>query len=359
MNKIIAPILSVIALLALAQCAEKEDTTLRDLSLLYLATNRTGGLSPQQLQGATASYAATGAAGSAATGASMQASRSTEAQRLMAGLLENGFDPLYARQVGQKLAARGGTARNVKVVLAAFPDGSSGSSPNRSYTYSGVKNGVGKTTNVLDLSSFVGSACSASYPSADAGTPTGTATFTGGNLAWNGTGTSGSFTGTSTNTGTVTFSNYGVFYTDWFAYINLLRNPPAPVTSFNCAAFQGIFNTIFGILYKYAIVKSGALTYNVQTSFAAANSSSTSYSSNTNYTSTLNSASGIVITDNSTSTPGPDQTVVLENAQFGYSSNISIVGTPTSPTGIAGSMTLTMAGKVNGASIDQTFTVSF
>ncbi len=198
-----------------------------------------------------------------------------------------------------------------------------------------------------------------SYISSAPGTPTGTATFSNGTLTWSGTGTSGSFTGTSTNKADVTFSGYGVFYTDWFGYMNLLKNPPAPPTTLDCSAIKSMYETIFGTIAKYAIVKSGSMNFDVVTSYAAATTTSTSYSSSTDYTSTVNSPGGIVLQDQSTSTPGPDQTVTLDNAKFAYSSSITISGTPTSPTGMTGNMSLTMSGKVNGVSIDQTFSISF
>ncbi|MDV6234278.1 hypothetical protein CH379_001370 [Leptospira ellisii] len=353
-------IFSLILLTAFIACKkDKKDDSTQNLALLALLNNGTSGqLSPEQKSASSTANGAVNAATAAQNnGGGMTASNDIQTeQMLVARIFENGMDPIVARETSSQIAALHKDKKENPVHLTAITSNSTGVSPNLTYTFSGDVPGNGINVTSTDIGAFLGvPGCSIDIISASGAQ--GTATFANGTLAYTGSGNAGAFNGTGAMTADVTFNNYGVFYTDWLAFIQLAKNPPSSTPDLStCEGIKSVFGSVYSIMNKYAVINSGdaSIVYNRTYS---GQSSTSSVVSNSKFDATVNSPAGLNMTEYEGAVAGAAKTVTLQNVKYAYESSIAI-SNPSAPVA-SGSFSITFSGTVNGVAIDQIFSFNF
>ncbi|MBW0433452.1 hypothetical protein [Leptospira yasudae] len=352
-------LLAMILIAAITACKKdsKDDTT-QNLALLALLNTRNG-LSPEQKTASATANGVVGAASAAQTSGGMTASNEAQTeQMLVADIFENGMDPVVVRDVASQLASLQKEKQENPVHLTAITATPSGTTPNQTWTFSGSVNGSGVTTQSnTTFGLALGIPNCAISTLAPSGTQ-GTATFSNGTLAFSGSGTSGAFSGTSNLSANIAFSNYGVFYTDYLAMIQYYKNPPSTTSSIStCEGLQQVFGSFYNAIAKYAVISAGSAAVTYSRTYSGQNAAS-GVSSNSKFDATVSSPSGLTMTEYEGTTAGAAKTVTLQNVKYGYSSSISLSGSPSAPVG-SGSFSVSFSGIVNGTAIDQIFSFSF
>lgn len=353
-------ILCTILLLALVACKkDSKDDTNKNLALLALLNNRSGGLSPEQKSASATANGAVNASSAAQNSGTMTASNDSQTeQMLVSEIFENGMDPVVVREVASQIASLHKEKQNNPVQLTAITASSTGTTPNKTWTFSGDVSGSGVTT---QSSTAFGTALGIVNCPITTISPTGTqgtATFSNGTLAFSGSGTSTAFSGTSNLSANITFSNYGVFYTDYLSMIQFYKNPPTSTPSITtCAGLQQSFGAFYNAISKYAVISSGSAAVTYKRTYSGQNSTS-AIQSNSKFDATVDSPAGLTMTEYDGATPGTAKTVTLQNVKYGYESSITLSGSPTSPTG-SGNFSVSFSGTVNGTAIDQIFSFTF
>ncbi|TGL97877.1 hypothetical protein EHQ76_14220 [Leptospira barantonii] len=352
-------ILCMILLLAVVACKkDSKDDTNKNLALLALL-NRSGGLSPEQKSASATANGAVNASAAAQNSGTMTASNDSQTeQMLVSEIFENGMDPVVVREVASQIASLHKNEQESPVQLTAITASSTGTTPNKTWTFSGDVSGTGVTTqNNTTFAAALGIPnCSITLLSST-GTQ-GTATFTNGTMAFSGSGTSTAFSGTSNLSANVAFSNYGVFYTDYLSMIQFYKNPPTTTPDIStCAGLQQSFGTFFSAISKYAVISSGSAAVTYKRTYSGQNSTS-AVQSNSKFDATVDSPAGLTMIEYEGATPGTSKTVTLQNVKYGYESSISLSGSPTAPTG-TGNFSVSFSGTVNGTAIDQIFSFTF
>ena len=327
--------------LLVSACPQGEDETSMEDTLLLAAlasSNPNSALSPQQQKATVAANAAVGASSAAASAASMTAhNEHQKMQQMVAGYLANGRDPVYIREAMAEYLSKDKDS----VELAAITvTSSSGTQGNMSYTFSGTVDGYAKITMTYDLSTYmpyITSPCEVTYDTLDTTTPQGTAEFVNGSLAYNGSYTSGTYSGSSTGSATINFSNYGTMYIDQYSYAkwmkDLFADPLALAGQYAtdpCEAMKSMYASIYEF-YSFATL-GGDINYNTTSNYSGT-SSSGSYSASSSFSTVLNSANGLVV-DN--------ETVTFTDFTYAYDSTFSA-----SSGALSGSMTITFSGTID------------
>ena len=208
-------------------------------------------------------------------------------QKLMIAILNNGNDPVFAKEAATEyIASQGLVKASPRAILAT-------SSPTisidvgfpttvgnvKTYQFTGYITGVGAT-----LVSIPIPFCSFNIyqPS---GSPQGTMSFSAGSrLVYTGTfASASSFTGSAEFQSDLTYDNFGIIYPDYATIIKMIQSPSIGAI---CSAANS--------LAKYIIIKSGTVTANMVGNYSASNTA-TSFTSAADFKVTLNSPAGIVI----------------------------------------------------------------
>ena len=351
-----------------AACPAQEDNTARDMTLLAALASQNSGsgsvLNTQQTQAATAATAASNAATSASSssgaagGANMQAYNKMQGMnRVLASYLENGKDPVYLRTAMKKFTGDVRAARQKAELAAITIDSTSGTTPNRSYTFHGDINGYTVAATSYDVGTYnpaLGS-CIITYLVADLNSTKGTATFTNGTITYSGTNNSGTVGTVSTAnahwTGgaDVVYAGYGTAYIDTMTYINWLKNnaasAPSVLSGTNCAAIQAYYAGFYSFLVPATI--DGSMSYtNDYTYTYSADSSTGVFASSGNQTTVINSPAGLTINSD---------TVTMENLTYNLVYNLT---QNTGTYSYTGTYTMTFTGTLNGTAMNDVVTIT-
>ncbi|TGK32749.1 hypothetical protein EHQ12_12485 [Leptospira gomenensis] len=353
-------ILAFILLTAFIACKkDKKDDTAQNLTLLALLNNGNNGqLTPEQKSVSSTANGAVNAATAAQNNGAMTASNDIQTeQMLVARVFENGMDPIVAKETSNQIIALHKSKKENPVHLTAItPSAPTGASPNLSYTFTGDVPGNGINVTSTDVGAFLGMpGCSIDVITASGAQ--GTATFANGTLAYTGSGNAGAFNGTSALTADVTFNNYGVFYSDWLAFIQLAKNPPSSTPDIStCEGIKSAFGSVYSIMNKYAIINSGDASVVYNRTYSG-QSSTSSVLSNSKFDATINSPAGLNMTEYEGAVAGTAKTVTLQNVKYEYESTVA-VSNPSAPV-VSGSFSISFSGTVNGVAIDQIFSFNF
>lgn len=363
MSLFFAVILSAIFLTA---CPKDKDTTMRDLTLLAVLASRpsTGSLlNTEQYQSSSTASAASSAASSStsATGATAFVAQ-PDTQKLIAGIMENGRDPVYAREAVRayhekmKKSDKGELTANLAALTATSTGGTTsgtygtaGWASNKTYNISGFLDGIVVTTTNVDVGAsnpYFGGSCIVSAKTLVPGAKKGTVTFNpGSTLAWAVTAGSGTYT-TALN---LTFADYGSYWIDMYTYIALLKQMISGTFTIAGGTPCEIYKNMYE-LYMNRIIQYNVLNGNM-TGSATSKYSYTPYTAGGTY---ISSSSGSSSVQSSNLTL--DGTAVTPlNINYSYSSNVTVSGMSAA----SGSFSITISGTVSGKAINDTLTVSF
>lgn len=357
---------AAVAAFVLTACPKDKDNTMRDLSLLALLSSRPAAgslLNTEQYQSSSAAAAASSAASSStsATGATAMIIQ-PDAQKLVAGILENGRDPVYAREAVRayhetmKKSDKGGPMANLAALTATSTGGTTtgtygtaGWASNKTYNLSGFLDGVVVTNQSIDIGAsnpYIGGSCVVTVKNLVPGQKKGTVTFNSGStLAWAVTAGAGTYT-TALN---LTFADFGSMWMDMYTYIALLKQMLAGTYvvagSTPCEIYKNMYELFMNRIIQYNIIN-GNMTGSATNKY-----SYTPYTAGGSYISSQSGSSNV-----QSSNLTLDGTAVTPlNINYSYSSNLSVSGTSAA----TGSFSITISGTVAGKSISDTLTVSF
>jgi hypothetical protein len=333
--------IAVIAAMGLVVTAcdnEKSDNT---SMFLMMAKAR----SDSQAKTAAVSNSFSGSMSSAVGAGSMTAYNKTmEQQKMMVAILNNGNDPVFAKQaVTEYIAQQRMEKATPKAQLAAFSATLTDSGAGyKTFTFSGDIPGVGVTTATYDIPLF----CSIQV-NAPSGTR-GTLTFGGGStLTWTGnTGNPTNFTGSCEMNTTLTYNDFGFMYVDYLTIVKLIKSPMISISAICDAANS---------FAKYGVIESGSIVAGLTANYTASNANN-AFASKADLTVSLNSPAGIVFYPNGDAASA--QTLVLENVYYTYNSNITVTEAADLMHSVTGSLTVEFTGTVNGNSIDETIAIN-
>lgn len=283
-------------------------------------------------------------------GMTVAINKAIDQQKLMIAILNNGNDPVFAKEaVTGYIAAQRLEKASPKVKLASITyetgDPTTEVDGTKTFHFSGTIPSATVTVTTIPVGIF----CNVNIYKKTGTTDAGYMDFgAGSTLAYKGTtGPSSSFTGSAELNSVVTYSNFGFVYPDYATIIWMIKSP----------SISGICKAA-NSLAKYAIIKSGSVTTNMIANYSAADTTE-SFTSQASFMVTLNSPDGIVIQpDGGTK----EVLVTLENVVYDYNSDISVNDSNLDGALVAGSidgsLSLTFSGIVNGISIDETIEVN-
>jgi hypothetical protein len=356
------PILLILIIVAFTANACKKNNENDKTVLLILAAS--GGMTLEQQSAATSANLALTALSSTMLAERMTAyNKALSEQKLIAEIVENGCDPIFAREIYSSNRALK-NKRIGSVHLAAITKNITEGTPDTGkckYEFYGEADGHGyETTQSL----IMGCEITRYRPSASiAGSISFGSNTSPCTLEWNGSYSGSNYSGSASFIGSMIYNSYGCFHIDWYALIHHLKTAPPLSLIFDrsCVNITKVFNDM-AKYYKYTVVKSGTINVGVSTTYSASDLSSENFSSNIGFNASIDSPDGITysVLDYNTGTMGADNIVTLENVNVAYSSSINISGIEPGeiPTGCFGNMSLTFSGKVNGSTIDSVFTIN-
>lgn len=307
-------------------------------------------LSPAQRTATSAAQTTAAVASSVATSAGTSGATALlgpqRVERFLADIIQNGRDPIYIREATAALKAeiaprlrQGGNVAQLAAVT--FTQNGTENGKNK-YTFAGTVDGRTTTSATLNLgqySPYLGGNCPVTIKSADPTKAVGTATISNGVLTYSGTGSGTGFSGTSKQTATISFSNFGLVYHDVYSlYKAMQSNGLAPTnlfsTSTTCPQIQTLYN-LFNSYLREESIASGSMTSEYSSSFSFGTGSLTN-------TYTAKGVSQPTVTINGVPT------------SFDITYGFSFVQSGTSLV-----LTITMSGLVNGSAINDTLTTTF
>jgi hypothetical protein len=353
MKRTIILLIALSAFIFTSACKkDEEDTTARDTVILLALANSGGGigslLTPQQQQSTAAASAASSAAGSISVTPTSAFNDSKARDRLFADILNNGKDPLFARQAVKEYVLARANKKNASAVQLAFtttPNGTANGYVKYDITDSNTCYKVDTVSIDLQtyLSYYITSSCPVTYKAYNGiqGTQTANAVLT-------------FLSATSMNlAGTIAFDNCGTTYTDYYSLMQMMKNaqdagatsvggiPGGGTVTDMCSMMQMMAQFTDSIMPK--VVLGGTLTVDATQNYVAPSSGGT-YSAT--QTSTVDSTDFTI----------DGTTVTLENLVYGFDMNITMSAQAYAYTG---SLSISITGTVNGAAINDTLTVQF
>jgi hypothetical protein len=361
-TKIIGVSVLAVALAGLANCKSDDDNNNDVLALLALASlQRSGGslLSPQQFQGAATASAVSAASSAAAAGST--AMGTPDPARLMAGIIENGRDPVYARQAVQRYQAELRTARRsaARVQPAAITStrtaggactGSGGTyACNGTYTLSGSQAGVNVqevTVNVAQYNPYLSGQTCLVTGKTQSGTRGLMTVNSGSEMTWSVSGGTGSYTSTMN----LNFNDFGSLWFDYYTYMRIIKDALSSgnTSAFSpfgttCADVQGYY-ALFNRIYNSSVLNGDVQSTSTNTFSSTGAGGFGTVSSASSYTTNIKSSNLTV--DSAAVTP-LDLTLTQSSSFSGSSGSFS------------GSFSMTFSGTVAGVVLNDTLTVTF